>query len=87
MTTPSRLSSGSRKPGTIGSRRLVSVVRRVEGQTDVKRDALALRLDLDTGSADLLRSPMDANSHASPRPFSSISDGGSRAKPDGSVRP
>ncbi len=43
-------------------------VRRVERQSDIKHDALSLRLDFDAGATDLLRPPMDADSHMPPCP-------------------
>ena len=42
------------------------VVRSVERQTDIQRDALPLRLDLDTGTADFLRTPMNTDLHKVP---------------------
>lgn len=50
-----------------GKQALVPVLRRVQGQADIQRDAFPLGLDLDASAADLTGSTMDANPHALPR--------------------
>ena len=46
----------------------VSILRRVKRQPDIEHDALSLRLDFDAGATDLLRPPMDTDSHMPPCP-------------------
>ena len=43
------------------------VLRRVQRQSDIKRDTFALGLHFDAGAADLTGAAMDANPHALPR--------------------
>ena len=70
-------------PETRNSRQqaFVPVIGRVERQPDIERDAHSLCLDLDTRAADLLRPPMYADSHTSPRTFLSIRDRRWHTKP------
>ena len=51
------------EPRNLRQQLFLPVVRRVERQADVERNALPLRLDLDASAADLLRAPMDAQPH------------------------
>ena len=50
-----------------GKQALVPVLRRIQRQADIQRDAFPLGLDLDASAADLTGSTMDANPHALPR--------------------
>ena len=55
---------GLPEPRNLRQQLFLPVVRRVERQADVERNALPLRLDLDAGAADLFRAPMNAQPQA-----------------------
>ena len=54
---------GLPEPRNLRQQLFLPLVRRIERQSDIERDAPPLRLDLDAGATDLLRAPMDAQPH------------------------